>query len=213
MKYEPSEYPSRGVGISLWERISRDPNYLKAKRKIQARYELPLPYDIRLRHKDWLTWLGAGKKPVRHKTIRGQAFLNDVSALFKKFEVPEAWHSDFIADIAGRSSNDSLEELSSLKFNLYLDNNGVLKWECIITPETDLTDPQTLELIQRAQKEYASDPPLPIRDKSDPRKLDWRPVHEWHQRHPLFTIKELAQKINHPPQTVRRKFAELENEK
>jgi len=110
MKYEPSEYPSRGVGISLWERISRDPNYLKAKRKIQARYELPLPYDIRLRHKDWLAWLGAGKKPVRHETIRGQAFLNDVSALFKKFEVPEAWHSDFIADIAGRSSNDSLEE-------------------------------------------------------------------------------------------------------
>jgi len=213
MKYEPSEYPSRGVGISLWERISRDPNYLKAKRKIQARYELPLPYDIRLRHKDWLTWLGAGKKPVKHKTIRGQAFLNDVSALFKKFEVPEAWHSDFIADIAGRSSNDSLEESSSLKFNLYLDNNCVLKWECIITPETDLTDPQTLELIQRAQKEYASDPPLPARDNSDPRKLDWRPVYEWHQRHLLFTIKELAQKINHPPQTVRRKFAEIENEK
>jgi len=213
MKSNPSDIILRGAGVSLWERISRDPHYLKAKRRIQARYGLPLSFDIRLEYKKWLDWMGAGEKPANQRAKRGKAFLHDVSVLFKKFEVPEAWHSDFIAEIAGLSSDQSLDEPSGPRFNLYLDNNGILKWECIITPETDLTNPLILELIQREQKEYAGDPPKPAKDKSQPRKLDWRPVYEWHKRHPLFSIAEIANKINYAPQTVRRKFTELESNK
>ena len=37
---------------------------------------------------------------------RAVAFLKDLQTLFKEFEVPDKWYSDFIADIAGRSSDE-----------------------------------------------------------------------------------------------------------
>jgi hypothetical protein len=213
MKVHPSNGPPEGAGVSLWERISRDPKYLRTKRKIQAQYGLPLPYDIQLETEKWLGWMGAREKPPGKRAKRGKAFLKDVSALFKRFEVPEAWHSDFIADIAGVSSGNSFEERSNPKFNLYRDSDGSWAWECIITPETDLTNPLILESIQRQQKEYAGDPPRPARDNNHAGRLDWRPVYAWHKSHPLFTIQEIAKKINYTPQVVRRNFAELEDDK
>ena len=207
MKSNPS---APQAGVSLWERISRNPNYLKAKRKLQARYGLPLPYDIRLENKKWLEWMGAEGKPTNKQAKRGKAFLKELHALFKKFEVPEAWQADFIADLAGLSSSDSPMVPGSPKFNLSIGSDGNWKWECIVTPETDLANPLILELIQRAQKEYAGDPPGPSKENDNPHKLDWRPVYEWHKRHPLFTIEEIAKKINHLPQAVRRGFTDLE---
>lgn len=200
-------------GVSLWERINNDPDFIRAKHEIQARYGLPLPYDIRLNSRKWTRWIGYEEKPTSQAAKRGQAFLSDVRALFKKFEVPEAWHDDLIAEIAGRSYYHSLEPWSSPKFELYKDNEGNWKWQCIITPETDLTNPMILDLIQRQQKNYAGDPPKPIKDKNNPRKLDWRPVYEWHKRHPLFTLEEIAKKIGYPPHRVRLKLSELESKK
>jgi len=201
--------PPAGAGLSLWDRISRDPDFLEARRRIQARYGLPLPYDIRTEGEKWLDWMGIEAEPASKQAKRGRAFLKDLHDLFRKFQVPEAWQPDFIAEIAGLAS----EESGRPKFNLYKDSEGNWKWECVITPETDLTDPLILESIQRGQKEYAGNPPPPARDKKHPRRLDWRPVYEWHKRHPLFTIAEIAKKIKHAPRTVRRKFAELENTK
>jgi hypothetical protein len=94
-----SESPLPGTGLSLWERINRDPRYLAAKHQIQARYGLPLPFDDRLDGKKWSEWMEADKE-------RGQAFLKDVHTLFKRFEVPDNWYSDFIADIAGLSFDE-----------------------------------------------------------------------------------------------------------
>lgn len=213
MKSDPSVTSLHGAGISLWERIMTDPQFLKAKREIQAQYGLPLPYDIRLDNKKWLDWIGIGEKPTNQKAKRGQAFLKDVRALFKKFEVPDAWQYDFIAEIAGLSSVNTFEEWSSPKFTVYKDENGNWKWECIITPETDLSNPLILQLIQKGQKEFAGDPPQPAKDQSNPRKLDWLPVYQWHKRHPLFTTEEIAKKINYAPQVVKRKFTELEEDK
>jgi hypothetical protein len=200
-------------GASLWDRINGDPAYLIAKREIQTRYGLPLPYDIRLNHQKWQDWTGVGGKSTNQRAGRGRAFLEDVYALFKKFEVPDTWHEDFIADLAGLPSGDSLETRGAPKFHVYQDVEGNWKWECTITPETDLTNPLVLESIRRQQKEYAGDPPRPAKDKDHPRKLDWRPVHDWHKSHPLFTIEEVAEKIAYAPRTVRRKFAELERNK
>jgi hypothetical protein len=213
MKSNTSDSLPGERGLSLWQRISRDPNFLKAKGKIQSRYGLPLPYDIRLDHQKWLDWLGTREKSTNPRAKRGRAFLKEIRALFKKFEVPEAWQDDFIADIAGLSSADSLEEWSRPRFNVYKDSGGNWKWECTITPETDLTNPLILQLIQRGQKEYAGDPPKPVKDKSNPRKFDWRPLYEWHKRHALFTIEEIAKRVDHPPQAVSRAFAELEKDK
>ena len=96
---DPSESPLPGTGLSLWERINRDRRYLAAKHEIQARYGLPLPFDNQSGSKKWSEWMEADKR-------RGQAFIEDVHTLFKKFEVPNSWYSDFIADIAGLSFDE-----------------------------------------------------------------------------------------------------------
>jgi len=105
MKSDPGGISLHGAGLSLWERISTDPNYLKAKRELQARYDLPLPYDIRLDAGKWLIWMGLGEKPGNQKAKRRRAFLKEVYALFKRFEVPDTWYPDFIADIVGLPSD------------------------------------------------------------------------------------------------------------
>lgn len=197
-------------GISLWDRITNDPEFIKVKREIQTRYGLPLNYDIRLNTVEWMKWMGYDETPTSKTAKRGQSFLRDVYALFKRFEVPDTWHNDLIAEIAGTSYGQSLDIRSSPKFEIYKDEDGNWKWQCIVTPETDLTNPLYLEMIQRQQKQYAGDPPKPIKDKADPRKLDWRPVYEWHKRHPLFTLEEIAQKIGYPVHRVRLKLAEFE---
>ena len=197
-------------GVSLWNRITNDPEFIKIKREIQARYGLPLNYDIRLNNREWIKWMGYDEKPTAKTAKRGQAFLSDVHTLFKKFEAPESWHDDLIAEIAGDSYGHFLEVWSSPKFEVYKDNDGNWKWRCIITPETDLTNPMYLEMIQSQQKQYADNPPMPIKDKANSRKLDWRPVYEWYKRHPLFTLEEVAKKIGYPAHRVRLKLAELE---
>lgn len=212
MKSNTSDIPPVERGLSLWERINRDPKFLKAKQKLQSRYGLPLPFDIRLDNRKWLDWLGMGEKSTKQRAKQGRAFLKEVRALFKKLEVPEAWQADFIADIAGLSSDNSLEEWSRPKFNVYRDSHGNWKWECILTPETDLTNPLVLQLIQSGQKEYAGDPPRPARDENYPRQLDWRPLYEWHKRHPLFSLEEIAERVNHSREAVSRAFTELEKD-
>lgn len=99
MNSKPVEPPPYRTGLSLWDRITRDPRYLKGKHEIQARYGLPLPFNIQLDQKKWSEWMEADEK-------RGQGFIKDVHTLFKKFEVPDQWYSDFIADIAGHSAEE-----------------------------------------------------------------------------------------------------------
>jgi hypothetical protein len=208
VKSNTSDIPIGGAGLSLWDRVHRDPRFLAAKRAMQLRYRLPLPYDVRLDHQRWLEWQGKAGKPSSQRTQRGKAFAKDMRNLLKKFEVPEAWHIDFMAEIAGTPA-EAINDAGSLKFNYYQAENGVWKWECIITPETDLTDRKVLELIQSQQKEFTDPPPKPASTQGGPRKLDWRPLYEWHKHYPLFSIEEIAEKIEFPPETVRRKFREL----
>ena len=198
-------------GISLWDRITNDPEFMKVKHEIQARYGLPLNYDIRLNNREWIRWMGYDEKSSSQISKRGRAFLSDVHALFKKFQVPEAWHDDLISEIAGRVIyGHSSDVWSTPKFEIHRDKEGHLKWQCIITPETDLTNPMYLNMIKEQQKKWAGDPPKPVKDKNNPRKLDWRPVYEWYKRHPLFTLEEIAKKIGYPAHRVRLKLSELE---
>jgi hypothetical protein len=106
MRSNPSETSPQGRGLSLWERINRDPRYLEAKHEIQRRYGLPLPFDMRWEPKKWSDWLGYKEAPSSERAERGRLFMEEVHALLKKFEVPDAWYTDFIAEIASRSSQD-----------------------------------------------------------------------------------------------------------
>jgi len=83
------------------------------------------------------------------------------------------------------------------------------KTEIIITPDTDMTDPMVLEFIRDIQKSSTENPPQPIQDKNNPKKLDWANVYEWYLLHPLFTAEDIAERIGYEPQRVRLKFSEL----
>jgi hypothetical protein len=187
-------------GMSYWERINHNPDFVKAKRKLQARYGLPLPFDIfRQNNKGWRDWL---KK-------RGREFCRELKSLFDGFGIPDEWRDDLLGVIAGTPFGHSLEVSGHPMFEIYRSNGG-WEWRCIITPQTDLTNPLILELIRDQQKLYASPPPKPERDKNNPRKTDWYPVYEWHKTHPLFTIREIADSIGYEYQTVRKAFADIE---
>src|ERR1044071_10118562 len=49
-------------GMSLWDRIINDPEFLEMREAIQKRYGLPLNYDIWLHVTKWNKWIGGGKK-------------------------------------------------------------------------------------------------------------------------------------------------------
>ena len=106
MNSNPVELPPDKRGLSLWERINRDPRYLQARREIRARYGLPLSFDIRSEPEKWSEWLGDKETLSSARAKRGRLFMEEVHALLKKFEVPDAWYVDFIAEIASPSSED-----------------------------------------------------------------------------------------------------------
>src|SRR5512135_2372399 len=110
----PSNQFPPGRGMSLWERINHDPRYLEDKHRIQVRYGLPLDFDIRVESGKWLEWTGTAERSTGKQIERGQAFLRDVRALFKKFQVPDAWYDEFIADIAGRPPEEIHPKTHSL---------------------------------------------------------------------------------------------------
>jgi hypothetical protein len=195
-------------GESYWERMNSDPEFLDAIHKLQVKYGLPLPFDTRLNWAKWFDWIGWGEKPTSQRAKQGKAFYNDVNDLLNNFNIPEAWREVFISRIAGTGKYLTLEHDMSPTFTLY--PNG--KWECIITPETDLTNPFILALIQEQQRVHAGKPPQPIKDKNNPRKLDWRPVYEWHKKYPLFTLKEIATKLGRPYTVVKSKLEELDKQ-
>lgn len=199
----PSETRPRGRGMTLWERLSSDPRYLRASREIQARYGLPLGFEIRSDRQRWLAWLGMTEGSGREEVERGQAFLNEVQALFREFQVPESWQPDFIAEIAGRSvgaSNDARPGLSG-------ETAGDRTWQGNLTPTLDPTPP---ELTPSQQKELVDTPPWPALDSDHPGTLDWSPVYRWYKRHPSMTIEDIARQVGDDPRTLRQRFAELE---
>ena len=102
----PLETPPHGKELTLWERIHQDPRYIEAKHELQAQYGLPLSFDMRSEPQKWSDWLGDKEVPSSEQAKRGRLFMEEVHALLKKFEVPDAWYADFIAEIAGPSSQD-----------------------------------------------------------------------------------------------------------
>ena len=100
------ETPPHAKELALWHRIRQDLQYVEAKHELQARYGLPLAFDIRSEPQKWSEWLGTEETSTSEQAERGRSFLEDVHALFKRFEIPDVWYADFIAEIAGPSSEE-----------------------------------------------------------------------------------------------------------
>ena len=56
-------------------------------------------------------------------------------------------------------------------------------------------------------------PPFPQPMRNNPRKNDWRPLLEWHKRHPDVSITQIAKMIHRNRVTVSRKLDEFDNMK
>lgn len=213
-KSEKKAYEKLKSKKSFWERINSDPDFIKAKRNLQARHGLASSFHSEyFRSKNskavLIIW-----KPKEQKVYEvNQPFLDDAEKLLADFSIPLAWHNDFIRLLAGISVPE-IETVDLVSIQFKRDENGNKIWQAVITPETDLNDPMVIETIQRLQRQHAGDPPKPIKDKINPRKYDWRPTYEWYKKYKhLFTIEDIAKKINYTPHRVRLKLAELENDK
>jgi hypothetical protein len=198
---------SAKAGASYWRRMHDDPDFTRRLDKIRAEYDLPLDFDIRIESARWIDWLGLDDTPGTKATQRGRAFMAEMRALFTDLKIPAIWHDEIIAETAGRYQYQTFPPMVDLGTLRIVE--GRPAWQLTITPETDLTNPAVLELMQQQQKAHAGEPPAPVQDKAGHGRLDWGPVYEWSKSHPLFTIEELAKKIGYTSQYIREKFSEL----
>jgi hypothetical protein len=51
----------------------------------------------------WSDWLREKEAPSSEGARRGRLFIEEVHALLKKFQVPDGWYPDFIAEMASPS--------------------------------------------------------------------------------------------------------------
>ena len=97
-------------------------------------------------------------------------------------------------------------------FSAIKDKNGKLKFQCIITPETDLGNPAILNAIRHWQVLHREEIPHPQHARDNKRKLDWRPVWEWRSRHPDVSDTEIAKMLGKNRVTVSRALEKLDKE-
>lgn len=162
---------------------------------------------------DWLSRLGnsQGVEAIVQ-------YQDDIAALAKKY----SFDND-----KGRQTIRSLLEFAapvetkmlSLGFptlRVVIQDGVFLGFKPEIDSDTALNNPIVLDEIRSVQREMllaSNPPPHPQPMKDDPKKMDWRPLWEWHKRHPKVTHDEIAKHLGYTPQYVRRKLAELDNGK
>ena len=185
-----------------WERLKSNRELQADIRSLQIRWNMPFPDNFTMAQ--WIKWIDSDLD-------RFSRFSKDVDQMVEKYSVPKVWRSDIEYLIRAGKNGWHTVPMGTPKSRFSIDpKTREQKIEIIITPETDLTNPLVIFIIQQMQKNFTGDPPKPICDQNNPRKSDWRPVYEWHKYHPLFTEEEIAEKIGYAPQTVRHKFADLE---
>lgn len=88
--------------------------------------------------------------------------------------------------------------------------NGKPYHELIIDDQVDVANPIIQAYILQMQKGFDA-PPKPLPMKNDRRKLDWRPVWEWHKKHPEIGMNDLARLLGYERSYLSRKLNELED--
>lgn len=216
-----------------WERLIENPELIKEVQNLQSRYGLPVPS-----YRAMFAWQGVFE-PIVVKNKEGQLvlgerlqrflrFSREIEKLEKQFEIPKKFLSNFNSWI-------SMANKGPLAFSMGLPSCNVElneKKEYIITPnitKADLGNPMSLEVLKYLQVltpanlEKLKDmgtyrpldldpPPQPQPFRNNQKKKDWRPVWEWHKRHPDVTFEEIAEMMGLNPTTVKRHLGEIERQ-
>jgi hypothetical protein len=135
----------------------------------------------------------------------------DVDALAKKYKATKWREAINSLAIFGRVGWVSFSMGLAGGAEFIYNDDGTYEIKVVIPPDFDATNPIAVESLTLMRKQFEK-PPQPRPMKDDPTKTDWRPVWEWHHRHPDVTDKEIAQALGVNRVTVTRRFNELDAE-
>lgn len=216
-KYEKRLQARANADMSEYQRLVTDNKELQADLiALRAKYDLPFQ-DAPAYH-SWLKkQVNEALEIAKRDDIIGNVpipIVDNLNAeldeLAKKHGVTK-WRQE-IGGLAlfGRAGSRSFSMgLPSIKLD---PNSGETpKYEIVIPPDFDATNPIALNVLYLMRRSFDK-PPHPQPMKDDPAKMDWRPVWEWHNRHPEITDKEIAQMLGVNRVTVTRRFNELDAE-
>jgi hypothetical protein len=178
------------AGQVEWDRLTENPEFLQEIRRLQVKYTPPYQgenlYEILERLSD------------------------DVFDLCKKlgagYYIYEAVHEM----VASRSAEPPALGLVHFPEIRQYEIEGKIYQEIIITPDTDLTNPDVIDYIRGWQSSQRRKPPMPLPKRENSRELDWRPLWEWSMRYPDISREEIARMLNYNPDVLRRKLRDLD---
>lgn len=181
---------------SEYERLVRDNAELRQRLKtLQGRYGFPLSVP------EFTRWMDRNRE--QFMTLQ-----RELKTIMQELSIPDRWWSPVLY-ITG--TYKPLGVAFDMGFPGMAANGDL-----IITTSTDFANPIVQDAIlqmQRTAIEERDPIPKPHPMKNNKRKLDWRPISEWHKRHPNVTHDEIAKHLGYTPQRVRLKLAELDNDK
>jgi hypothetical protein len=207
-----------------WERIIENPAFQKAIKNLQREFRLPIkcsgfPHLATKEVTEWMGWndtieinettgqiVGSKKVIRRNKLTREEKELADHFSIPSKFLL--SLHRLVILDL----TSPDITGGGFPTTHTYKRKDGELVHECIITPTTDLDNPLVWDYIKHWQEVHRDKPPQPLPVRVGAKPLDWRPVWEWHKRHPSVSDREIALMLDKNRVTVSREFEKLDKE-
>lgn len=204
-----------GADFAEWDRIesevSSNQDLMTDIRLLRERYGLPCT-TLRA-HLDWLSHLG-NSQGIEAIT----QYQDDIAALVKKYGFDNDKGKQTIQSLIefGKRVQSKVGSLGFPALQAVYKDGEFIAFRPVIGTDTAIHNPIVLKVLRDEQRDFlmqSDPPPAPQPMIDNPRKLDWRPLWEWHKRHPDVTLNEIAKKLNYNPVTVRRKLAELDSDK
>lgn len=218
-KAEKRAWDFSKADFSEWNRVTENPGLNSEVIRLRESYGLPLDCVHISQCGDWLGWdepLGfdlAGEiVTIGEKSRRREQLFTEVRELMARFDIPDKFNISIQNWVILGRRVLGYANLGFPTEQGYQSKDGKWIHELIITPETDLGNPLVIEYINYWQSHFAQKPPQPKPLASHPRKLDWRPVWEWRNRHPQVTDREIAEMLNRNRVAVSRALERLDKE-
>jgi len=201
--------------LTEWRRLLEHPQLQRELGEIRAEFGLPLqlegsrPLFEDRAYAAWMGWDDQATTGDEHLSERGTRLLQRARRLLREHRIPSQYFGSLWSFLMTGCERPSYRSGGFPAFKFEKNENGTWEPICIVTPETDLRNPLVLETIQNWQRKAKTSPPLPVQVG---RKMDWRPVWEWHHRNPEVTHGQIAQMLRRNRVTVSRALERLDKE-
>jgi hypothetical protein len=181
-------------------------------RKIQAKMSLPISLSKKTffedpAYIDWMGWRESNVTVKSEKDKRRRKVSKEVKKILAKYKIPTQFSGSLFHFVVTGEHNHTYKTKGFPDFTFNRHEDGEWRYECIITPETDLGNPLVLENIKEWQRTHKSRPPL---WNMIGRKKDWLPVWEWKKRNPDIIDDEIAKMVGVSRRTLFRALRNLD---